>query len=255
MCTVTVFHSNRRLLITMNRDERRTRAEELPPRLVDDGTGPRWIGPADGEKGGTWFGANDQGMIACLLNAYEPGDLALFGRDDVPSRGDIIPGLLSLDPDSAYRWLRSGLDPSPYPSFTLIVATARAGEIVSWRLDRNLDFEPLAAGWSMVTSSFFQSDQVVPWRHEQFRNWQDDGTEQIEGVPAFNLLEVSGRQEWSPFMTRSFSMTRSLTQAEVCANDDSVGIRYWRRDGESPIEPAHPTATAALPVLRNSTRR
>jgi uncharacterized protein with NRDE domain len=69
MCTVTVLRSPERLLLTMNRDERRTRGEELAPRKAGGGSSPAWIGPADGAKGGTWFGANDRGIMACLLNA------------------------------------------------------------------------------------------------------------------------------------------------------------------------------------------
>lgn len=252
MCTATVLRSSDRLLVTMNRDERRTRARELPPRVLREDSGPSWIGPADGEKGGTWFGVNDRGMIACLLNAYEPGDLALFGRDGVPSRGDIIPRLLALEPRRARSWLRSGLDPSPYPSFTLVVVTADAGEVVSWRLGRDLGFEPVADGWSMVTSSFWRRDEVVAWRHLRFSEWQAAGAESIAGVPAFNLLEVAGQREWSPLMTRSFSMTRSLTQAEVQPAGAVVRLRYWCRDGESPVDPVRPTAATTLPLTELS---
>lgn len=248
MCTVTVLRSRDRLLVTMNRDERRTRADELPLQEWGGDSGRRWIGPTDGEKGGTWFGANDRGMIACLLNAYEPGDLALFGRDDVPSRGGIIPNLLALEPDRAWRWIHHGLDPSPYPSFTLVVTTPDAGEIVSWRLDRGLSCEPQAEGWTMVTSSFWRADEVVPWRHAQFREWLGQAAPEVEGVPTINLLEVPQRREWSPLMTRSFSITRSLTQAHLRPAEGFNHVRYWRRDGESAVDPGAPTATMVLPL-------
>jgi uncharacterized protein with NRDE domain len=248
MCTVTVLHTGDRVLVTMNRDERRSRGNELPPAEAGGGHVPRWVGPADGARGGTWFGASDHGVIACLLNAYEPGDLALLGRDDVPSRGGIIPRLLALERQAGRRWLRSELDPSPYPSFTLVVVTADAGELVIWRSGRELGLEPIDEGWTMVTSSFFNADEVVPWRHRQFQRWRDSGEEEVDGVPAFNLLEVDGRREWSPLMTRPFSITHSLTQAELRPSESSVRLRYWRRDGESAIDTERPTAAVHLPL-------
>jgi len=246
MCTVTVLRGADRLLVTMNRDERRRRAEELAPRKAGGGDRPAWIGPADGAKGGTWFGANDRGVVACLLNAYAAGDLALLGRDDLPSRGGIIPRLLAQSPEQARAWLRSGFDPSPFPSFTLVVVGAGWGEAYAWRLDRGVTVSAIPDGWSMVSSSLWRSGEVVAWRQARFDEWLREGAHEIEGVPAFNLREAPGRREWSPLMTRPVSITRSLTQAELRAGSNRLTMRYWRRDGESAISPSEPTAVSDL---------
>jgi len=246
MCTVTVLRSADRLLVTMNRDERRRRAEELEPRRAGGGDRPAWVGPADGAKGGTWFGANDHGVVACLLNAYAAGDLALLGRDDLPSRGAIIPRLLEHDPERARGWLRHGLDPSPFPSFTLAVITPAWGEAYAWRLDRGVTVTAIPDGWSMVTSSLWRSDQVVAWRRDRFDEWLRQGAREIAGVPGFNLLEAPDRREWSPLMTRPVSITRSLTQAEQRRGSNLLTMRYWRRDGSAPIDPHRPTAVTTL---------
>ncbi len=246
MCTVTLFRSADRLLVTMNRDERRNRSEEQPPRRAGGQGMPDWIGPADGDTGGTWFGANDRGMVACLLNAYAPGDLELLGRNDVPSRGGIIPELLLRAPTEARNWLDSDFDPSPYPSFTLLLATAGTTDVYSWRLDTGIAKMALEDGWSMVTSSWWRTAEVVEWRREQFKRWCDEGGPEDNGVPSFNLLEVPDRRQWSPMMTRSFSITRSLTQAELASGRSDLRVRYWRRDGECPIDPTHPTAVETI---------
>jgi uncharacterized protein with NRDE domain len=250
MCTVTVLRGADRLLVTMNRDERRRRAEELAPRKFGGGDRPDWIGPADGAKGGTWFGANDRGVVACLLNAYAAGDIALLGRDDLPSRGGIIPRLLEQDPERARAWLRGGFDPSPYPSFTLVVVAHGWGEAYSWRMDEGIAANAIPAGWSMVSSSLWRSGEVVAWRQARFDDWLQEGAREIEGVPAFNLLEVAGRREWSPLMTRPVSITRSLTQAELGPGAPRLTMRYWRRDGESPVSPNEPTAVTELELAR-----
>jgi len=250
MCTVTLFRSAERLLVTMNRDERRTRADEREPRRAGGRGHPRWIGPVDGETGGTWFGVNDQGMVGCLLNAYAAEDIELFGRDDVPSRGGIIPELLLRAPTEARNWLDSDFDPSPYPSFTLVLATTETTDLYSWRLDTGVARTALEDGWVMVTSSWWRTAEVVEWRREQFKSWCDQGASEVNGVPSFNLLEVPDRREWSPMMTRSFSITRSLTQAEVRRGASTLELRYWRRDGEAQVDPMRPTDEVVLGLAR-----
>jgi hypothetical protein len=245
MCTATVLRRSDRVLLTMNRDERRDRAAELQPRLNEDGR-LGWIGPADGERGGTWIGANAAGVAACLLNGYAPGDLELFGRPDVPSRGFIIPELLRHDADAAREWLADGIDPAPYPSFTLVVLTPAWGQLLRWRLDDGLSRRRLDEGWSLVTSSFWRTEEVEAWRHQEFLRWLEDGGDCRHGLPSFNLLEAPGRREWSPFMTRPLSITRSITQLEISSGEEPIRLRYWRRDGEADVDPAFPTATLEL---------
>ena len=88
--------------------------------------------------------------------------------------------------------------------------------------------------------------EVVEWRREQFKSWCDEGASEVNGVPSFNLLEVPDRLEWSPMMTRSFSITRSLTQTEVRRGASRLELRYWRRDGERPVDPSRPTTAENL---------
>ena len=183
-----------------------------------------------------------------MLNAYVPGDLALFGRPDVPSRGTIIPQLLTREPDEALSWLREEFDPSPFPSFTVAFITPDSSLIYGWRLDAGVAITEIDEGWTMVTSSLWRTEDVVPWRHRRFDRWVEAGASMENGVPSFNLLEEPEKREWSPFATRSFSMTRSITQAEVRPSDSLVRLRYWRRDGENAIDPGDPTAVEELPL-------
>jgi hypothetical protein len=230
----------------MNRDERRTRAEEIPPRRSGGGDLPSWLGPADSAKGGTWLGANDRGVIACLLNAYAPEDLALLGRDDLPSRGEIIPELMAQQPAELRNWLREDLDPSRYPSFTLVVVAAAWGEVYEWRLGRGVSTTPVSDGWSMITSSLWRAEEVPAWRRQRFGEWLAAGAPEVAGVPSFNLLEVPDRREWSPMMARPISITRSVTVAETLTARGELTMRYWRRDGECPVDPERPTASERL---------
>ena len=70
MCTLTVYSGKKRCVVTMNRDELRTRKEAgvLHSKSIND---IRFFHPVDLVSGGTWFGVNNQGVILALLNRYQ----------------------------------------------------------------------------------------------------------------------------------------------------------------------------------------
>ncbi len=249
MCTVTILRRPERLLVTMNRDEQWGRAAELPPQVHQLATGGAWLGPADGERGGTWIGASSEGVVGCLLNGYSPGDLELVGRAEVPSRGELVPALLQHSAEQMIDWLSNGLDPAPYPSFTLLAVTHSAAVAVSWRPDRGLVQRSLGTGWEMITSSLWRTEEVLPWRRERFVAWRDAGAELIDGIPAFNLYAEPGMEAWSPLMTRPMSATRSVTQIDHRPADGELSLRYWVRSGSQPISSERVSAAVRLSTV------
>ena len=100
----------------------------------------------------------------------------------------------------------------------------------------------------MVTSSFWRTDDVLRWRRDRFEAWRDAGATRPDGVPAFNLLEEPGRREWSPFMTRPISATRSLTDARVDLDAVRATLRWWPRVGDRVIDPSRPQGVLELPL-------
>jgi hypothetical protein len=235
----------------MNRDERWTRAAELPPALHPADSGQKtWVGPSDGERGGTWIGANSAGVVACILNAYAEGDLELLGRADVPSRGEIIPALLGRDRGNVFRFVERNLDPTPYPSFILMVVTSEKGLIARWTLGSGVEYESVDEGWSMVSSSWWRTEEVASWRRGRFEDWLVCGPRFDGLMPAFNLLEEPGEREYSPFMTRSYSGTRSITQISIDRKRPNIHMVYWAREGEGAVDPSLPTSHVELPLSR-----
>ena len=71
MCTLTIHQGKNNLTVTMNRDEKRERSGELPPYKWPDSD---FWAPQDKKANGTWFGVNEKGRVACLLNGYAAGD-------------------------------------------------------------------------------------------------------------------------------------------------------------------------------------
>ncbi len=141
MCTVTVIPLAARMdrelrsplvRIVCNRDEQRSRPVSGRPvqlRLGDRAA----IMPLDPWSGGSWIGANDTGLVACLLNANPHGP-----SSDEPagtlrsSRGEIVPALLGAATLSHARELAGGLVAMRYPPFRVLVLNAVLFFMVSW---------------------------------------------------------------------------------------------------------------------------
>jgi len=221
VCTLTVYLSDATRLVTMNRDELRSRAPEVAPQ---DWGG--WLGPRDGERGGTWFGLNHRGAVACLLNDYPDTDEpepALPPPSTGPSRGELIPRLLQ-------GTRLEELDLTPFPPFMLLFLD---GEPRLARWSGRLTWEPIAPGWNLWSSSGWRSAAVQRWRAERFQRWQAEGP---ADVLAFHTLQDPDMRGWSPLADRPLSATRSITQVRL--NAGQARLRYWPGPAWPPHQPA-----------------
>lgn len=239
------------MLVTMNRDEARSRAAESAPRLRAGGpTAPDWLAPEDGAAGGTWIGANDRGVIACLLNRYPASEKPKPARKGAPSRGRIVAEALAQGgPEQTFDWIESRFDPAPYSSFALMVLSEGQSQSYEWTGGDRLQAEPLILGtpisrvansktpsrrlafpggdWAMRTSSSWRTDEVEAWRAEAFDQWLADGARFDGQIPSFNLLQPKGRAEWSPLMSRELACTRSITQVFADFASGTIEMRHW----------------------------
>jgi hypothetical protein len=105
MCTVTIVPFDGGVRLVCNRDERRVRAEALPPAVRPTSSGSA-IYPIDPASAGSWVGANDAGLAVALLNRT-PSRLA--AAPDAPvSRGVIVPAMLACSSSRGCRERRRG---------------------------------------------------------------------------------------------------------------------------------------------------
>ena len=229
MCTVTSHLIGGRLLLTMNRDEYRSRAPEGPPAIHrgDDGKAA-WVGPSDGQSGGTWIGASDTGIVACLLNIYDADETAPPASTDRPSRGDIIPRLLAAGPaDRAVNWLLEKFAPADYAPFRLLIGRVDSRTIYTWPGSGRIEADDVPDGWSLLTSSSWNAAEVAAWRREQFEGWVTDGAIIAGELPTYHLLQPEGLADRSPLMARELTATRSITQVALDGPGGKTIVRYW----------------------------
>jgi len=147
MCTVLVLlrpGAAWPLIVGANRDERRDRAFDAPGRWWRDA--PEIVAGRDVLGGGSWFGINDDGVVATIVNGlHRLGPL--HGKE---SRGEIVlRALRERDAASAARFA-GALAPERYRGFTLLLADRRAAFAVTSD-ERSVRVEPLAPGHHMIT--------------------------------------------------------------------------------------------------------
>src|SRR5215510_733415 len=67
MCTVTFIRSADKIYITSNRDEKHWRSSAFPPTVYPFTSG-KLLFPKDGDAGGTWIAAHENGNAIVFLN-------------------------------------------------------------------------------------------------------------------------------------------------------------------------------------------
>jgi len=214
MCTVSFLPQTRGFFLAMNRDERMTRPEAVPPRRRKNGARaclyPREAG------GGTWIGVNDAGLVLALINWY-----AKPQRERSLSRGVVIPELLAAhDLKQASAVLRK-LPLSQLSPFRLIAVFARERKIREWRWDgKNLTSRPFAWARRHWFSSGYDEALVNLRRKPLVRAI----TETPDAIRDLHRAHEPERGPFSICMHRDGAQTVSFTEILVTKNE--ARLRY-----------------------------
>src|ERR1700681_398094 len=147
MCTVLVLLRPEHpwpLIVGANRDERLDRAFGAPGRWWRDT--PQIVAGRDVLGGGSWFGLNDDGVVATIVNGVH----RLGPLDGKASRGEIVlRALRERDAASAARFA-GALAPDRYRGFTLLIADRREAFAVTSD-EHRVRVDALAPGHHMIT--------------------------------------------------------------------------------------------------------
>lgn len=246
MCTLTIHRTEASVVVTMNRDEARFRAPEVPPRVFQDGPSAlHWLAPTDSQAGGTWFGVNEYAVQGCLLNRYMPEDIEKLNVPGPrPSRGQIIVDVLAKGLEhNAFDWIDKSFDPEPFPSFHLVVIGPRQTRSFAWN-GKTLEKQAHLESWLFFSSSSWRTAEVIQYRREAFEAWVAAGAPNEGPLPSFHVWQPPDRAEWAPLMDRDISATRSITQTMTDCSKHVTEMRYWPRESRRP--PMTPFTTSSL---------
>ena len=228
MCTVTAQLQEGRLVVTMNRDEFRSRAPETPPKLPGEAADA--IYPIDTQAGGTWIGVNRHGVCACLTNQYLGSEVDIGESEPVgagKSRGMIIPEVLEAGCWQEVANTVKSIDPTDFSPFNLMVfAIGKPWVEFDWPGQGELSAREVGPDRFMLTSSSWNTDSVMAWRRQKYEEWLL-APRYLGTLPTFHLLQPRDMEEWAPLMSREKTHTRSITQVEVDNEKKEIHVRHW----------------------------
>lgn len=221
MCTVTFAPRHTGYALGMNRDERLTRVEALPPKLRFL-EGRRVLFPFE-PGGGTWIGLNDAGVCLALINWYSV--TARVERHAI-SRGGVIPGTLAGTRSDHVDQMLASLPLRRVNPFRLIGVFPDAREAVEWRWNlRNLTRQ--CHPWKAATwiSSGYDEPGAQTTRAKIFRaalRQKSAGT--LDWLRRLHRCHRPERGPYSTCMHRGDAATVSYTEI-VCSPAGSE-MRY-----------------------------
>jgi hypothetical protein len=165
MCTVTYIPTKEYIYLTSNRDEKNWRTDALTPAVYSFRSG-KMIFPKDGDAGGTWIAAHENGNIVIFLNGgFKAHTPAPPYRK---SRGLVL--LNILDHHTPYNCFvamnLNGIEP-----FTAIIRDN--GDLFECRWDgsdkHHQKIDPqIPHIWSSVT---LYDDETIQKRKKWFEDW------------------------------------------------------------------------------------
>ena len=165
MCTVTYIPTKDYFYLTSNRDEKNWRTDALAPAVYEFGSG-KIMFPRDGDAGGSWIGAHENGNIVIFLN----GGLKIHTPEPPyrKSRGLILLDL--LDHTTPYNYFIA-IDLNGIEPFTAIIRDN--GHLYECRWDGSTKHhKELDRGvphiWSSVT---LYDKETISKRKRWFDEW------------------------------------------------------------------------------------
>ncbi len=211
MCTLTAIQIADKIVVTMNRDESRDRDEAGILENIQSIHGPRAVFPIDLQSNGSWFGANNCGVVLGILNRYQ-NPL----KTNPISRGKIIPKALSLGGVEEILDFCGNLKVKNYNPFDLILVSTKHCYQFNWdSSDYHITPFDLEQDY-IISSSSVDMEEVLAHRKKIFSEWTSQtGTKNEHTVlRQFHLHQQKNRSH-SVFMAREHSHTKSVCQAVI----------------------------------------
>lgn len=221
MCSVTWSLSDTGYQVFFNRDEQKSRALALPPKLIEL-QGTSVLMPIDPQGQGSWISINQQGLSLCLLNNYQ----GKVPAGHLISRGLLLKSLAGLTDVEQVTLAFEQLNLARFAPFTLLAfdprLTQHHGDVLAYAWDgETFNCAPTS---SPLFSSGIELAQVQRYRTEIYHQITADGVTP-EKLLAFHCHQHPQWPHLSVAMQRDDAHTVSFTHIKV--SDGQLGMSYF----------------------------
>jgi len=223
MCTLVLLRRPGHewpLILGANRDEMVNRPWKAPARHWPDR--PNVVAGLDELAGGSWFGVNDEGLVAAILNRVGTLGPAAGKR----SRGELVLDALDHADAVAAAAALTDIDPDAYRPFNLLVADNRDAFWLAHRGNGQIAMARVTEGLHMLTAR--ELDDPASPRIRRYR-------ERFTAAPPPD----PGKDDWQAW--------QDLLADQVPGDGEAVDstMRFARPDGFATVS----SALVALPAL------
>jgi hypothetical protein len=221
MCTITFLPTDGGCLLAMNRDERITRAREVPPSVIEE-NGYTYIAPRE-PSGGTWIATNAHGSSFALINWYAVTPPPI---EDPISRGTIIPAIAGLnDTNQVARKLRL-LRLHYIRPFRLIAVLLSQTAVTEWTWN-GTQLQMYPSSWD--AKSWYSSGYDEPSAQEQRERTRRSSLKDVKNGSLAWIRRLHSSHDpipgpYSICMHREDARTMSYTEVAVSAQ--AITMRY-----------------------------
>jgi hypothetical protein len=213
MCTLTWHRRPSGYTLFSNRDERNTRLPALPPRV--EGGKVKWIGPVDGDQGGTWILVNECGLTMGLMNGVFREH---FGPEP-RSRGLLVRDLAESETIAAVERTLAAVDPLQYRPFRFFALGPEEPFFFAEWTGQALQMRRDPAAKPPVISSSFDESEVGRRRRVEFDRIMNGNEPGVDLLKAYHRSHFPNPGPYSVCMHREEARTQSLTRVDVTAEE------------------------------------
>lgn len=213
MCTISWLVSKDGYKVFFNRDEQRTRAKALPPKIIQE-NGVNTIMPIDPVGQGTWCVVNEYGVTFALLNYYQ----GRWPKGYLRSRGQIVRQCASFKKVSEAKEYVKRLEHQKFPPFSLLCFCPKKLStqisMLRWSGKTLEESEQL----SPLISSAVNYDEVFASRlniYNEFVGRKTDHERTADDHIALHSSHLPEKSSMSICMHRDEAQTVSFSQVDV----------------------------------------
>lgn len=220
MCTVTFIARENGYALGMNRDEKLSRVQGLPPSKYSL-NGRMALFPSE-PGGGTWIGVNDAGVTFALLNWYAVP--SRVSKNPI-SRGKFTRSMLPFTEASEAQEHLGGFPLENTNPFRLIGVFPQNPSVVEWRWNLS-SLQPVVHDWrtSIWISSGFDEPGAQCTRRQAFLQALQTNETDLKWLRELHSSHTPSSGPYSVCMHRSDAASVSYTEIEV--DDASSRLAY-----------------------------